>query len=94
MSYCLAPTGKKIRDPRNEGPTHSHCNAFFNDSGMVNKVESFHKVNVSGRHPSLTFFKLLVSKVKEINQNMVARMFDNLRAKIHSADENGLYSLL
>ena len=34
------------------------------------------------------------SKVKEIDQNMVARMFDNLKAKIHSANENGLSSLL
>ena len=34
------------------------------------------------------------SKVKEFDQNMVARMFDNLRAKIHSANDNGLSSLL
>ena len=27
------------------------------------------------------------------DQNMVARMFDNLKAKIHSANENGLSSL-
>ena len=33
-------------------------------------------------------------KVKEIDQNMVARMFDNLKAKIHSANKNGLSSLL
>ena len=33
-------------------------------------------------------------KTKEIDQNMVARMFDNLKAKIHSANENGLSSLL
>ena len=34
------------------------------------------------------------SKVTEINQNMVARVFDNLKAKIHSANDNGLFSLL
>ena len=34
------------------------------------------------------------SKVKEIDQKMAARMFDNLKAKIHSANENGLFSLL
>ena len=33
-------------------------------------------------------------KVKEIDQNMVARMFDNLKAKFHSANKNGLSSLL
>ena len=34
------------------------------------------------------------SKVKEIDQNMLARMIENLKAKIHSANENGLSSLL
>ena len=31
---------------------------------------------------------------KDIDQNMVAGMFDRLKAKIHSANENGLSSLL
>ena len=34
------------------------------------------------------------SKIKEIDQNMVAGMFDNLKAKIHLANTNGLSSLL
>ena len=43
-------------------------------------------------HPQM--IRRIKSKVKEIDQNMVARMFDNLKAKIHSANENGLSSLL
>ena len=39
----------------------------------------------------------MIRIIKEIDQNMVAGMFDNLKvlkAKIHSSNENGLSSLL
>ena len=41
-----------------------------------------------------TCTQMIKQKVKEIDQNMVAGMFDRLKAKIHSANENGLSSLL
>ena len=49
---------------------------------------------VTGRTTRPQMIRRIKQKVKEIDQNMVARMFDNLKAKIHSANENGLSSLL
>ena len=33
-------------------------------------------------------------KEKEINQDIVIKMFDNLKGRIHVADQNGLQSLM
>ena len=65
---------------------------------MMKIFITFHQMKVYDKNWSAKtrpqMIRRIKQKVKEIDQNMVARMFDNLKAKIHSAYENGLSSLL
>ena len=60
------------------------------DKGKLSIYSHWKNSSVSRK----TIYQIKLSKVKEIDQNMVAGMFDRLKAKIHSANENGLSSLL
>ena len=72
-------------------PSAPHIRPIENYWGIL-KMKVYDKNWSAKTRPQM--IRRIKQKVKEIDQNMVARMFDNLKAKIHSANENGLSSLL
>ena len=72
-------------------PSAPHIRPIENYWGIL-KMKVYDKNWSAKTRPQM--IRRIKQKVKEIDQNMVAKMFDNLKAKIHYANENGLTSLL